>query len=133
MVGSKHLPLLWSVAGQTSPGTAKLCSAPQAPLNHDRVWCLQTCCIRRWGSPRLILTYFSLCSIFFPCSSFGQEYFWVINFEMGRGPISQPGAVPIYWRWSQQVLSTPSLSISTKVISVGSWESHMPLMSGTHH
>jgi hypothetical protein len=34
MVGSKHMPLLWSVAGGTSPGTATLSSCLQAPLDH---------------------------------------------------------------------------------------------------
>jgi hypothetical protein len=35
MGDSKHLPLHWSVAGQTSPGTATLGSCPQAPLDHS--------------------------------------------------------------------------------------------------
>ena len=35
MVGSKHLPLHWSVAGQTSPGTATLGPSLQAPLGHS--------------------------------------------------------------------------------------------------
>jgi hypothetical protein len=33
MVGSKHLHLHWSVAGWTSPTTAKLGSCPQAPFD----------------------------------------------------------------------------------------------------
>ena len=36
MVGSKHPHLHWSVAGQTSPGTATLGSSPQVPLYHGK-------------------------------------------------------------------------------------------------
>jgi hypothetical protein len=35
MVGCKHPHLHWSVAGQTSPGTATLHSFPQVPLDHS--------------------------------------------------------------------------------------------------
>jgi hypothetical protein len=41
------------------------------------------------------------------------------------------GQLPIYWRWSQQALSLPSLHILAKVIPVGSWEPHISLVSGT--
>ena len=47
------------------------------------------------------------------------------------GPIPQPGAMPIYWRWSLQVLSSPSLSIMAKVIHIGSWEPRVSVVSGT--
>jgi hypothetical protein len=45
------------------------------------------------------------------------------------GPIPQPGAMPIYWRWSLQVLPFPSLCISAKVIPFGSQEPHVSLVS----
>ena len=35
MVGSKQLPLLWSVADQTSPGAATLGYCSPAPLDHS--------------------------------------------------------------------------------------------------
>jgi hypothetical protein len=47
------------------------------------------------------------------------------------GPIPQPVAMPIYWRWSPQVLSPPSLHILAKVIPIGSWWLHVSLVSGT--
>jgi hypothetical protein len=40
---------------------------------------------------------FSFCSSFCPCSSFGQEHFWVKNFEMGVcGPIPPHGWAPLF-------------------------------------
>ena len=30
--------------------------------------------------------FFRICSIFCPCFSFGQEHFWVLNFEMSGWP-----------------------------------------------
>jgi hypothetical protein len=87
---------------------------------------------------------FSLCSISCPCSSFAQEQFWVKNFERvrcnqpltegngwGRGELGVGRSTPIHWRWSLQVLSSPSLSILSKVISFGSWQPHVSLMSDT--
>ena len=87
---------------------------------------------------------FSLCLISCPCSSFAQEHFWVKNFEMGgcnqpltedngwgRGGVWMGRSTPIHWRWSLQVLSSPYLSISSKVISFASWKPHVSLMSET--
>ena len=45
--------------------------------------------------------YSNLC----PYLSFEQEHLWVKNFEIGGWPLSSTGAMPIYWRWSLQVLS----------------------------
>ena len=38
--------------------------------------------------------FWSLCSIFCPCFSFGQEHFWIKNFEMCEWPHPQLGKVP---------------------------------------
>ena len=84
---------------------------------------------------------FSLCLISCPCSSFAQEHFWVKNFEMGgcNQPLTEGNigvgvgrGTAILWRWSLQVLSSPSLCISAKVIPFMSWEPHDSLMSETH-
>ena len=86
---------------------------------------------------------FSLCSISCPCSSFSQERFLVKIFEMGAwhhsleralawvgcGLAGGEGGMPIYCRCSLQVLSSPSLCISTKSIPFGSWEPLVSLMS----
>ena len=87
---------------------------------------------------------FSICPISCPCSSFAQEHFWVKNFERGRcnqsltegngpggGGVGVGRSTPIHWRWSLKVFSSPSLHISAKVISFGSWEPHVSLMSET--
>ena len=84
---------------------------------------------------------FSLCLISCPCSSFAQEHFWVKNFEMGgcNQPLTEGNIgvgvgrhTAILWSWSLQVLSSPSLCISAKVIPFVSWEPHDSLMSETH-
>ena len=86
---------------------------------------------------------FSLCSISCPCSSFSQERFLVKIFEMGAwhhsleralawvgcGLGGGEGGMPIYCQCSLQVLSSPSLCISTKSIPFGSWEPLVSLMS----
>jgi hypothetical protein len=46
------------------------------------------------------------------------------------GSISPPRNMPFYWRWSSQVLYPPSLHSTVKVIYIGSWESHVSLVSG---
>ena len=70
---------------------------------------------------------FSLCLISCPCSSFAQEHFWVKNFEMGgcNQPLTEGNIGvgvgrhrAILWSWSLQVLFSPSLCISAKVIPI---------------
>ena len=84
---------------------------------------------------------FSLCLISCPCSSFAQEHFWVKNFEMGgcNQPLTEGNIgvgvgrrTAILWSWPLQVLSSPSLCISAKLIPFVSWEPHDSLMSETH-
>ena len=59
---------------------------------------------------------FSLCSIFCPCSSFGQEHFWVKNFEMGGWPHpSTQGHAYLL-----EVVSTGSISPSMQISANGS-------------
>ena len=74
---------------------------------------------------------FSLCSIFCPCISFGQEHSWVKNFVMGGWPYPTIRGQA----YLLEVLSTGSISpllcISAKVIPVGSWEPLTSLVSGT--
>ena len=54
-------------------------------------------------SPDVLL--FSLCSTLFPCISFIQEKFLVKILRRVDGSVVQPGAVPILWIMSLQVLS----------------------------
>jgi hypothetical protein len=85
IIGSKHSHLLSLVASRTSQGTATPGSCQQAPLGNNnsiRVWCLQTGWIAQVGQS-LDGPSFSLCPIFCPCSSFGQEHFCVKNLEIG--------------------------------------------------
>ena len=52
---------------------------------------------------------FSLCSILiFPCSSFGQEHFWVKNFEMAMWPLPTTGSCV----YLLEVVSAGSISLS---------------------
>ena len=137
MVGSKHPPLLWSVAGQTSPGTATLGSCPQVLLNHRKNVRFGVC--RHDVSSGGVVPRLALPSVsdpgFCPWSSFGQEHFWIKKkkktLRWVDGSIPQPGAVPIYWRWSPQVLSPSSLHTTAKVIPTWSQEPHVSLVSGT--
>jgi hypothetical protein len=48
------------------------------------------------GSPCLAFPSVSVPFFFCPCS-FGQERFWVKNFEMGEWPHPWPGPMPVYW------------------------------------
>ena len=74
---------------------------------------------------------FSLCSIFCPCSSFGQEHFWVINFEMGEWPHPSTGG----HAYLLEVVSTGSISPLLGILANGipaeSWEPLTSLASGT--
>jgi hypothetical protein len=75
IVGSKHLHLPWSVAGQTSQGTTTLGSCPQAPLDHSNNVGFGVCRrdIPAGGAvPTFLQSLFHFC-----CSYFVQEYFWV--------------------------------------------------------
>ena len=47
------------------------------------------------------------------------------------GPVPRPGAVTIYWRWSQQVLVPHSRRISAKIILIRFWKAHIFLVFGT--
>jgi hypothetical protein len=65
MVGSKHLPLHWLVAGQTSLGTAILGPSLQAPLDHSNSIGFGVCNNDVFpGGLFPIGPSFSLCSIF---------------------------------------------------------------------
>jgi hypothetical protein len=70
---------------------------------------------------------------FLSSASFGKEHFWVKKtLRWMGGPIPRPGAVSIYWKWSPQIPSPPSLCITAKVNPIGSWGPHISLVSGTH-
>ena len=76
---------------------------PLGNRNNVGVWCLQVGWTPQVGqSPDG--PSFSLCFIFCPCS-FGQEHFWVKNFEIVGQSHPQLGPTPIYCIWSLQVLS----------------------------
>lgn len=95
--------------------TRLLSASVSWPQQQCWVWCLQIGWNTRWGRPWLAFLSVSVSFFFFffcSCSSFGQEHFLVKNLRWVSGPIPPPGAVPVYWRWSLQVLSPPSLCIS---------------------
>ena len=78
MVGSKHLPLHWSISGCTSPGTATLGSCLQAPLNHDNSVGFGVC--KHDVSSGGDILQLSLPSVSLPFFvSVLQEHFWVIK------------------------------------------------------
>jgi hypothetical protein len=72
------------VAGQTSQGTATPDSSQQAPLGNSNSNRFGVCRQDEFpGGQSPDGSSFNLCFIFCPCSSFGQEHFWVQNFEVG--------------------------------------------------
>jgi hypothetical protein len=74
---------------------------------------------------------FSLCSIFWPCLSFGQKHFLFKNFEMGRWPhpLIRGRAYLVEMFITGSI--SPSLYITAKVIPVGYWEHLASLAPGT--
>ena len=108
-VGPKHPHLHWSGADRTSQGTAIPGSCQQAPLSNSIsvwVWCLQTdkMDLQVWCS--LDGTSISLYAIFFvPVFPLDRNISGLKTLRWVGGPIPQLGAMPIYWRWSLQVLS----------------------------
>jgi hypothetical protein len=88
MVGPKHLHLHWSVADWTSTRIATLGSGQHVPLDHGNSVGFDVC--RHDGSPGgavSVWPFLQSLFLFFggggrPCFSFGQEHFWVKNFEM---------------------------------------------------
>ena len=90
MVGSKHLPLLWSVAGRTSPGTATFGSCLQAPLDHSNSVGIGV--YRHDVSPGgavFRLAFLSVSVPFFvPVLPLDRNISGLKNFEMGRWPPS---------------------------------------------
>ena len=62
---------------------------------------------------------FSFCSSFCPCSSFGQEHFWVKNFEMGGWPQSSIGGCAYLLEVVSTDCTSPLLGILAKVIAIG--------------
>ena len=68
------------------------------------VWCLQMGWIPRWGSLWMAFLLVSP-SFFVPAFSLGRNNSGLKFLRCVGGPITHLGAVPIYWRWSIQVLS----------------------------
>ena len=124
MVGSKQLPLLWSVADQTSPGAATLGYCSPAPLDHSNSVGFGVC--RHDVSPGGAIPgwpFLHLFHIFVPVLPLD----WNISGKKTNKQTNKPwrwvgglipglGAVPIYWRRFPQVLSAPSLCIMAFVI-----------------
>ena len=74
---------------------------------------------------------FSFCSIFCPCLSFGQEPFWIRNFEERVQPHPSNGGYAYLLEVVSVGCISPLLGILAKVISIGSWEPLASLESGT--
>ena len=72
---------------------------------------------------------FSLFSIFGPCLSLGQEYFWVKNLEMGGWTHPSTGGAYLLKVVSSRPISH-LLGILANVIYIRSWESLASLVSG---
>jgi hypothetical protein len=74
---------------------------------------------------------FSLCSLFAPCVSFGEEHFWVKIFSVVLVAPSLAGG----HAYLLEVVSTGCIStllgILARVIATGSWEPLDSLASGT--
>ena len=59
---------------------------------------------------------------FWSLSIFGQEYFWVKNFEMGGWPHPSTGALAYLLDVVSIVLISHFLFILAEVVPIGSWE-----------
>ena len=86
MVGCEYLHLYWSGHGRTfqGPGIPDFCQQVLLGISNN-VWT----CVCRWAGSlggEVFLWPFlqSLFHFFCPCISFGQEHFWVNNFEVGE-------------------------------------------------
>ena len=116
----KHPHLHWSVAGQTSQGTTTPASCQQEPLAHGNS--VRFGVYRQDGSPGRAVPGWpflqSLFHFFAPVLPLDR------NIWMGWWPHPSTRVMPIYWKWSPQVLSSwfllilwlqPSLLTFTKL------------------
>lgn len=133
MVGSQHSHLHWSVAGQSSPGTATLGSCLQAHLDHGNSVGFGVCRHDLSSGGAILSWPFSLCSSPLPVLPLDKKISGKTKqtFEMGGWLHTLIRALAILRRWSPQVLAPPSLCITAKVNSIGSWEPHISLVSRT--
>jgi len=65
------------------------------------------------------------------CLSFGQEHFWVKNFEISGWPYPSTGVCAFLLKVVSTGSPSPLLGISANVIPVGFWETLAFLASGT--
>jgi hypothetical protein len=77
------------------------------------------------ASPSVSAPFFS------PCVSFGQEQFWVKNFEIGGWPHPSTGGCAYLLKVISTGSLSPLLGILANVNLVGSWEPLASLASGT--
>jgi hypothetical protein len=106
MVGCENQHLYWSGAGRVSQGPIPgYCQQVLFGISNSiRVWCRQVGSILMWGG---LWMAFPSVSVPFFVSAFpldrndsGLKFLrWV------GSPIPQLGAMPVYWRWSLQILS----------------------------
>ena len=124
---------LLSVAGWTSPETATLSFCPQAPLGHSNSVGFGVCRHDVSSGGAILSWPFSLCSSPLPVLPLDKKISGKTKqtFEMGGWLHTLIRALAILRRWSPQVLAPPSLCITAKVNSTGSWEPHISLVSGT--
>ena len=108
MIGCEYLHLYWSGASRTSQGTAIPGSCQQVLLgisNSVGVWCLQMEWIPTWGG--LWMAFPTVSAPFFvPAFPLDRSNSGLKILRWLGTPILQPGAGPIDWRCSLQVLST---------------------------
>ena len=103
MVGFKHPHLHWSVAGQTSQRVATPGSCQQAPLGNDNSVGFGVC--RQDVSPGGAALPSVSAPYFGPIFPLDKNISGLKTLRWVCCPILPLGAVPIYWRWSLQVLS----------------------------
>jgi hypothetical protein len=132
-VGPKHPHLHWSGADRTSQGTAIPGSCQQAPLSNSIsvwVWCLQTDKMDLQVGRTLEDPFVSICPIFSPVFLLDKNISGLKILRLVGGPIPQPGAMPIFWRWSLQILSPLCCGFRLKSSLLGPWNLLFPWCLG---
>jgi hypothetical protein len=105
MVGCKDLYLYWSGAGRTAQRTAISCQQAFLGINNSVVvWCLQMVWILRWEGLQMALLLVSV-PLFGPVFPLDRNISVLKILRCMGGSILQMKALPIYWRWSLQVVS----------------------------
>jgi hypothetical protein len=107
MFGCMHQCLYWSGSLRASQERVLPGFCQQMLLgisNSFWICCLQMVLSPRWGSLWMAFVSFSA-PLFVPAFPFDRRNSGLLFSRYVGGPIPQPGAMPIHWIWSLQVLS----------------------------